>query len=223
MLAYSVVIPAYNASQTLAETLHSVFSQTVEPTEVIVVDEGSTDDTAAIAAGFSPGVQVLWQVNSGPGIATSNGFRHATLPLVATVDADDIWLKNKLELQLDFLERQKEVSVVCCKQRQFQHGQSDDGKGEIRSGLNRSCMLVHRNVFDVVGDFEDQAGYVGDVVDWMARAREAGFLFAVIDQVLALRRNIKGSLSHNLDAEKSRGYLQVVRRAMQRRQAAGGK
>ena len=223
MQPYSVVIPAYNASETLAEALDSVLCQSVKPAEIIVVDDGSSDDTAAIAAGFGRRVQVVSQDNSGPGKATSNGFHHASSPLIATLDADDIWLENKLELQLEILTRQQEISLVFCKQRQFRHGRGDDGTGEVRPGLNRSGILVRRQVFDAVGDFRDQHGNIGDCIDWVARARDAGFQFAEIDQVLALRRIIKGSLSHRLNRDKNRGYLKVAHRAMlRRRQAASG-
>lgn len=219
MQAYSVVIPAYNAARTLADALQSVFSQSLPPAEVIVVDDGSDDETAALAAAFDPGVRVLKQQNSGPGSATSYGMRQAGSPLVATLDADDIWLENKLEMQLEKLAGNPVLSAVFCKQRQFRHGYPDDGRGEIRSGLNRSSMLIYRHVFEAVGDIADPPGKVGDMIDWLARVRETGFQFDEIDQVLVLRRIIGGSLSSGGNPDKNKGYLAVAHRAMMRRRA----
>ncbi len=96
-LPISVVIPAYNASAYLAEALESVRGQTAQPTEVIVVDDGSTDATAAIAR--AGGATVLSQPNMGISAARNAGIRAATQPWVAFLDADDLWEADKLRAQ----------------------------------------------------------------------------------------------------------------------------
>src|SRR5258705_11929360 len=96
-LPISVVIPAYNASAYLAEALESVRGQTAQPTEVIVVDDGSTDATAAIAR--AGGATVLSQPNMGISAARNAGIRAATQPWVAFLAADDLWEADKLPAQ----------------------------------------------------------------------------------------------------------------------------
>jgi glycosyltransferase involved in cell wall biosynthesis len=94
----SVVIPAYNAERFLPRCLKSVFAQTLKPVEVIVVDDGSTDQTAAIAA--SLGATVFIQANSGVAAARNYGIQNASGDWIALLDADDLWAPEKLERQV---------------------------------------------------------------------------------------------------------------------------
>ena len=96
----SVVIPCYNAAPFLRETLDSVLNQTRPPLEVIVVDDGSTDDSAAIAESYGPAVRVIQQENQGESVARNRGMDEARGEWVALLDADDRWLPHKLERQL---------------------------------------------------------------------------------------------------------------------------
>lgn len=217
---YDVVIPAYNAAKTIKETLSSVLEQSVQPANIIVVDDGSTDSTTDLIRSVSNKIQVISQKNRGCGSATSTGIRATAAPVVATLDADDLWLPLKIERQLSVLKNQPDIALVFCHQRQFRHGLTDDGSGEFRSGLNRTSMVMRRNVFEVVGDIIDPPGNRGDMVDWLARARESGFGFLELPEVLALRRIIPGSLSYGRDSDKDKGYLEIAFRAMQRRRAS---
>ncbi len=216
-MSYSVVIPAYNAERTLSEALESVLLQRPAPAEIIVVDDGSTDGTAGIARSFGPSVTLISQENLGCGAATTAGLRAARERIIATLDADDIWLPEKMQRQLAALEEDPSVSVAFSKQRQFSHGFPDDGTGEVRSGLTRTSMVLRREVFEAIGAIIDPPGNRGDMIDWLARAREAGFRFVELQEVLALRRLIPGSLSFGRDPARDRGYLEVAYRAMRRR------
>ena len=95
----SVIIPAYNAASTLAECLDSVVRQTVRPFEVILVDDGSTDNTRRVAAKFEANLvlRIVSQANSGLGKARNAGMAAATGDAYAFLDADDVWLPGKLE------------------------------------------------------------------------------------------------------------------------------
>ena len=98
----SVVIPAYNAAAFLARCLESVFAQTVQAEEVIVVDDGSSDRTAEVAAGFA-GTRVIRRPNGGPGAARNTGIHAATGEWIAFLDSDDIWVPRKTEIQLGYI------------------------------------------------------------------------------------------------------------------------
>ncbi|MGC9158366.1 MAG: glycosyltransferase family 2 protein [Terracidiphilus sp.] len=93
----SVVIPAYNAERFLPRCLASVFAQTLQPHEVIVVDDGSTDRTAALASEL--GAKVISQPNGGISAARNTGIRNASSEWIALLDADDLWVPTKLERQ----------------------------------------------------------------------------------------------------------------------------
>jgi glycosyltransferase involved in cell wall biosynthesis len=99
-VAISVVIPCYNGARFLRETLESVARQTYPADEVIVVDDGSTDASAAVAASFGPPVRVLRQANQGESVARNNGIAAAAGDWIALLDADDLWAPTKLERQV---------------------------------------------------------------------------------------------------------------------------
>jgi len=94
----SVVIPAYNAAVFLPRCLESVFAQTLKPDEVIVVDDGSTDNSAALAAGL--GAKVISRRNGGLSAARNTGIQNASSEWIALLDADDMWVPTKLERQV---------------------------------------------------------------------------------------------------------------------------
>lgn len=102
-LDISVVIPCYNAAAFLSETVRSVLAQTMLPREVILVDDGSTDDSVSIAEAFGGLVRVIRQRNQGESIARNRGIESALGEWVAFLDADDLWQPEKLEKQFSLL------------------------------------------------------------------------------------------------------------------------
>jgi glycosyltransferase involved in cell wall biosynthesis len=106
----SVVIPAYNAERFLPRCLKSVFAQTLKPEEVIVIDDGSTDNTAAVAAEL--GARVFSQTNRGVSVARKLGIQYASGDWIALLDADDLWAPEKLERQVACI-RLDTVLVYC--------------------------------------------------------------------------------------------------------------
>jgi glycosyltransferase involved in cell wall biosynthesis len=109
----SVVIPAYNAQRTVAASIHSALAQTLDDLEVVVVDDGSSDDTAATAEQVDdPRVTVIRQVNAGAAAARNAGIALATGRYVALLDADDLWVEDKLARQIAVLEGPGDVRAV---------------------------------------------------------------------------------------------------------------
>ena len=108
----SVVIPCYNAAAFLRATIESILGQTQPVLEVIVVDDGSTDDSANIAESFGPPVRVIRQPNQGESAARNRGIEAAGGDWVAFLDADDLWLPTKVELQAEAI-RSAPADVVC--------------------------------------------------------------------------------------------------------------
>ena len=96
----STVIPCFNAAPFLRQTINSVRSQSHIPCEVLVIDDGSTDESAAIARSYGPPVRVITQANRGESAARNRGICEATGDWIAFLDADDLWLPRKLEEQL---------------------------------------------------------------------------------------------------------------------------
>lgn len=110
----SVVIPTYNCGRFIAEAVESVLAQTVRPAEIVVVDDGSTDDTAEIVAKFGDRVRYIRQENQGVGAARNKGAEVATGEFLAFLDADDYWAPTKLEKQLAKFAEDPEIGLVHC-------------------------------------------------------------------------------------------------------------
>lgn len=111
--AVSVIIPAYNAGKTIALTIDSILAQSQPPLEVLVVDDGSIDDTAAIAEAYPEPVRVIRKPNGGPASARNLGARLAKGEWLAFLDSDDLWLPRKLERQLALADDPKTAIVHC--------------------------------------------------------------------------------------------------------------
>lgn len=123
----SVVIPAYNAARFLEETLDSVLVQTCPPDEILVVDDGSTDETASLASQYIPAVDVISQANAGESAARNLGLKRASGDWIAWLDADDVWEPTKLEAQLDCIQGEGDDLVcVFCGFSRFGPGAPDE-------------------------------------------------------------------------------------------------
>lgn len=109
----SVVIPAFNVESCIAEAIDSVRGQRRPPDEIIVVDDGSTDGTAAVVAGYAPAVRYIPQNNAGPSAARNRGIEEAGGEWIAFLDSDDVWLPDKLAVELDILGRNPDLVWVC--------------------------------------------------------------------------------------------------------------
>src|SRR5919112_2696990 len=114
----SVIVPVYNGERYLAAALQSIFEQDYRPFEVIVVDDGSVDDTAKIARSFQQ-IHYIYQSNQGAAAARNAGVATAQGELIAFLDADDVWVPNKLSVQADYLFRHPEVGYVVARGRHF--------------------------------------------------------------------------------------------------------
>ena len=108
----SVVIPAFNAEAYVAETLESVLAQTYRDFEIILVDDGSTDQTAAVVQSFGGSIRYIRTDNRGPSHARNTGIRAAKGQYIAFLDADDLWVPEKLALQVDFLQNRPHIGLV---------------------------------------------------------------------------------------------------------------
>src|SRR5688572_22450464 len=101
----SVVIPCYNRESMVGETLENMLGQSCPPYEVIVVNDGSTDNSEAVIKSFGGRVKLITQPNQGPGAARNNGFKASTGDFIQFMDSDDLASRNKLEVQLSALQK----------------------------------------------------------------------------------------------------------------------
>lgn len=148
----TVAVPAYNAERYLPEALESVFKQTCLPFEVIVVDDGSRDGTAEIARSFS-GVRYIHKENEGDASARNRAIDEASGELIAFLDADDVWLPKKLELQLNLMAERPELALVYTGVRVVDEYLSPIEDLEPASGADalRNTLLVQKPYMTGIG------------------------------------------------------------------------
>jgi len=109
----SAIITAYNSEMFIAEAISSVLEQTCPVDDIVVVDDGSTDQTRDIVASYSQnGVRYIFQENQGPGAARNCGIRETSGEIITFLDADDVWLKDKNKIQLEYLSEHPDIALV---------------------------------------------------------------------------------------------------------------
>jgi glycosyltransferase involved in cell wall biosynthesis len=217
---YSVIIPALNSAAYIGAAIGSVLRQSLSPHRVIVIDDGSTDETAAVVGGFGERVEALTQDNAGPGAATTRGMMLVDTPFMAFIDADDLWMENKAALQLSRLQADHGLDGL------FAHGVLSWTAQPPFSGLptqpiwGRTSFMVRTERARSVGAMVDPPGRRGEMMDWINRARAMGLRFEMIADVLVVRRVHEGSLTY-YRGSKDVGYLAVAKAALDRRRSGG--
>lgn len=219
----SVIVIARNASRHLAEALDSIGASTRTAEEVIVVDGGSTDATADIAARYQF-VRVLSQQSRGIANAYNEGIAASRHPLIAFLSADDRWMPHKLARQADALRADPTLDLVACHVQHALEPGSASPPGFRASLLDQpvpayimESLMVRREVFTRVGGF-DPAFAVSEDTDWFARARDAGVRSAMLPQTLVWKRVHDRNSSLNEPAISAL-LLRALRGTVQRKRA----
>lgn len=225
----SVIIPVFNGERYLAQTLRSILDQTRPPQEIIVVDDGSSDNTAEVVKEFGSAVICLeHKKNQGISAARNLGVMKASGELLAFLDADDIWLPNKLQRQQECLMAEPSLHAVFTHVRQFYSpdiSQEARNKAAIRQevmpGYTATTLLIRRRQFLDFGFF-DCSLRNGEFIDWFNRAREQGIHCRMLDDVLALRR-IHDRNNGILKRHEYQGeYLRLIKNSLHRRRREQG-
>lgn len=220
----SCVIPVFNGERFIAETIDSVLGQTAGAPEVIVVDDGSTDGTPDVLRGFGERIHVVRQENHGPAPARNRGIEIATGAFVSFVDADDLWIERKLEIQLKRFEEDPALSVSFGWIRNFRDGRppdEDDPELPPVPAYSSVTMLARREVLDRVGLFDESLVHGCDR-DWILRANEQGVAMEMSPVVLCFRRLHAENRSARMAATSRREYVRILKASLDRRRRTGG-
>ncbi|MEM7165574.1 MAG: glycosyltransferase family A protein [Planctomycetota bacterium] len=217
----TVVIPVYNRPDYLTEALASLATQTHPRVQVIVVDDGSTDDIAAVVATFND-VVYLRQEQAGPSVARNLGIQHATGQYFAFLDSDDRWLPEKIACQVECAVANPETDLVYTRAVNFlEEGHAcPPHMSDADFGVSIPCimtMLVKAESFRRVGDFAPHLKH-GEDTDWVLRARDAGLTEHTIDEPLLQRRIHGDNLSSNI-TQSRQNALEILRESIRRKRA----
>jgi len=219
----SVIIPVHNGEAYLGEAIQSVLVQTLPADELIVIDDGSTDGTAAEAQRYGAKLRYVRQPHAGPGAARDHGIRIAKGDYLAFLDADDLWAPRKLELQMRAFEEEPELDLVFGHMDQFR---SPELAPDVAATLvcNEvptpspliSCLLARRSAFDRVGAL--RTDLKNDFVDWYVRARDAGLRMRTLGELVSRRRMHPGNFTRrNKDLRQE--YLHLLKMSLDRRRS----
>lgn len=199
----SVIIPVYNGASFVAKAIESVLQQTLQAKEILVVDDGCTDCTAAVVSGFPKPVVLLRQVNAGPAAARNYGAGLATGDWLAFLDADDVWLPRKLETQIQFGSDPK-VAVIACYVRESYVPEPPPIDISFDRLWRRNCIalsstLVRRTVYQELGGFDEDPAMISveDYNLWL-RISARGCRLLTVPEVLCLYTPGSGSLTSQL-------------------------
>ena len=188
----SAVVPLYNTRAYIVEAIDSILAQTRPADEIIVVDDGSTDGGAELLAGYGARVCVIRQANAGGATALNRGIAQATGNIIAFLDADDLWARDKLERQQSILLEKASVDGVFGLVQQFDQRDGASISHEPQRGVSRIGLLIRRVAFDRFGLF-DESMRVVEFVPWYARASVLGLTTEMLDHVVAYRRIHSGN------------------------------
>lgn len=220
----SVVIPAFNAASTLGQALTSAAGQTVHETEIIVVDDGSTDDTAEVARTFDdPRVRLVPTTNGGAAAARNAGIKQARARYVALLDADDLWLPHKLKTQLNVFGRYPHVHAIQAGaifvndslqvlSRRPCRPSTDALLDTLRfqnMPNNMSTLVIERSMFDVMGLF-DTSLVILEEWDMAIKVARYCNLYSV-EEPLSLYRVHPGNRSRDLGIHIEPGFKVLSR------------
>jgi glycosyltransferase involved in cell wall biosynthesis len=220
----SVVIPTYNAGQFIAAALDSVLSQSFRDLEVVVVDDGSTDDTEARMQAYGTPIRYLRQKNAGVAVARNRGIAESRSKYIAFLDADDTWFPNKLGRQIDALSSHPGVracysafQMVDAQLRSLGVPANPRRAGLLEDLLMRGnvigsicTVLAERTLFDEVGAFDPTLSQCADWDMWVRIGTRTDALY--LDEPLVTYRQHAANMSRNarLLEEDS---LRVLRKA----------
>jgi len=221
----SVIIPAWNMGQFLRDAVASI----PDVLEIIVVVADSEDDTLEVANELvreRPGVSVLENPKKIPASGRNIGLRHAHGDIIAFIDADDVWPRDRLALQLERLDRHPPADVVAGLAVYFDKldraalAPASDARVETRFIQGVPTMIFRRSVFEQIGDFDESLTY-GEDADLILRIVEANIPFAILNTpTLYYRRHGNSMMNRDLARQKS-DFARVVGLSLARRRRLG--
>lgn len=216
----SVVVPTFNRAAFVGDAIASISAQGDDDVEIVVVDDGSTDDTERIVAARGTNVTYVRLEHRGVSAARNRGILAARGGLIAFLDSDDLWPNDSLGRRRSHLERHPEVDLVYGLARIRHIGKLRRNLGPydesepIRFPLLGS-MLCKRSVFDCVGLFDEALEQAEDV-DWFARVKESRIATSAIDEVTLEYRIHDDNMTFEVDRNQA-FLLRALKKSLDRR------
>jgi glycosyltransferase involved in cell wall biosynthesis len=221
----SAIIPTFNRGWILNEAIQSVLDQTYQPMEIIVVDDGSTDDTRDILDSFGDGITVLYQENRGVSAARNLGIKHSHGELIAFLDSDDLWTPDKIACQVDFFCDNPNAVICQTEEIWIRNGKRVNPKNKHKklSGMifepslelclvSPSAVMIQRALFELKGFFDETLPACEDYDLWLRIATTHAI--DLIDRACTVKRgghDDQLSSHHSLDKYRIRSIEKLLK------------
>jgi glycosyltransferase involved in cell wall biosynthesis len=220
----SVIIPVYNGAGFLPECIACVRRQQYQPVEIIIVDDGSTDNTRAVASSLGEDILYQYQENRGPSAARTTGITMAKGEFIAFLDVDDLWSDDKLIVQAGRLIGDESLDIVLGRIKYLELPGAEkinikfkDDEQTI-SFIHLGCALFRKTVFSRIGLFDESLKFAEDH-DIFLRAREAALKFVILDQTTLIYRLHDKNITRG-QTFSGLGVFNVIKRSLDRRRRA---
>lgn len=218
----SCIVPVFNGERYIAETIESILGQTLAPIEIIVVDDGSTDSTRGALRPFGDHIRVLTQKNQGPSVARNHGLEQSRGEFVTFLDADDLWIPEKLELQIERMDERPGLELCSGHIKSFWIPELDHERAQLenhpyhqsRALLSPCTVLTRREVFERVGRFDPELRN-GEDTDWFMRAMKLGVVIETLPDLLVHRRQHLSNLTRATQPSAD-AVLELLKRTLDR-------
>jgi glycosyltransferase involved in cell wall biosynthesis len=220
----SVIIPTYNRSWCLSEAIDSVLAQTFQDMEVIVVDDGSTDETPALLSRYDDRLRCLRQTNQGVSAARNHGIQAAGGELITFLDSDDLWQSDKLIRQVDYFDRQPDALICQTEETWIRRGVRVNPKHRHRkpSGwifeaslalclVSPSAVMMRRELLEEMGGFDESLPACEDYDLWLRVSLRHPI--HLIDDPLVIKRgghDDQLSRKHSLDRYRIQSLVKII-------------
>ena len=220
----SCIVPVFNGERYLGEALDSILGQTHRPLEIIVADDGSTDRTATVAAGYGDQIRYLYQPNAGTASACNLGLGAARGGFIAFLAADDLWHPEKLMRQMVRFRERPELDLCVSHVKNFWIPELGEEAERFRDhrisrplpGYVPQTLLARRGVFETVGYFNVTFRHA-DSTDWFLRAVDSGAIIELLPDALVYRRIHQSNLSRRMAYDSRNEYLRLLKSSLDRR------
>lgn len=207
-LEVAAIIPAYNSAHWLHESIGSILQQTYPVTEIIVVDDGSQDNTREVVESYGDAVRYYWRPNGGLSAARNTGVAQTASPWIAFLDADDRWTPRKIELQVQALDANPRA-VLCYTRLELVSPDGSRIVGDLTppdrlwpalryaNQITPSTVIMRRDAFDHAGGFDEKLRACEDWDLWVRLGPESKMV--AVDEPVTLYRFTPNSLSTKID------------------------
>lgn len=227
----SVIIPVFNGEKYIAEAIQSVLNQksvlnqNYEPLEILVIDDGSTDETASVVKSIDANINYFYQNNQGVAMARNTGLKNTKGDFITFIDSDDLWPANKLSIQLARFSGKPHLEIVQGYIRRFISPNSPTPPNFIIGKDDAPVFALHlgagvfkKSVFKKIGLMDGNMKYAEDI-DWFLRAIENQVSISVSDEIVYFYRAHQSNMTHNTN-QTNLYMLKACKKSLDRRRKA---